>query len=516
MKSTAFSIMILAIVSKIIGFGREMVLSYTYGTSVTTDVYLISQTIPSALFSFVGAAIGTSFIPLYSGIFKEKGKLEANRYTSNLCNAFLLLVSIVVAVVLLFTKPIVKLFAIGFTSEAHHLAVCFTRITVFGIYFSALLNIFSGYLRVNASYLIPALMGVPMNLIIIGSLFISTKTNIYVLAIGSVLATASQLLLLVPSIRRTGYQHQLVVDWKDEYLKEMIFIALPVIVGTSVNEINVLVDRTLASSIAVGGISALNYSRRLNDFVQGLFVASVSTVFYPTISKIAAENNIKGLKSSVSEAIAIVNLLVIPATIGAMIFAKEVVVLLFGRGAFAPDAIAMTSNALFYYSIGMIAFGLRDILSRAFYAFQDTKTPMINATIGVVINIVLNLILSKYMGLGGLALATSISAIVTAILMFITLRKKIGPFGLLEITRSFIKISIASVIMGGFAYGSFRLMLLRFSQNLSLIFAIGIGALTYAIIIYFMKIPEVDNTLAALKKKLAGRINGKKDSEPQP
>ena len=281
----------------------------------------------------------------------------------------------------------------------------------------------------------------------------------------------------------------------------MVLIALPVIAGTSVNEINVLVDRTLASAIAIGGISALNYARRLNGFVQGLFVASVSTVLYPMISKMATEDNIKGLKRSISEAIAIINLLVIPATIGAMIFAKEIVVLLFGRGAFSLEAAAMTVNALFYYSIGMIAFGLRDILSRAFYAHQDTKTPMIDATIGVAINIVLNLILAKYMGIGGLALATSISAIITAGLMFITLRKNIGPFGLKELIRSFIKISIASLIMGIFAYGSFKFFGLYLSQNLSLIAAIIIGALVYALIIYFMKVPEVDSTIDALKKR---------------
>ena len=127
-----------------------------------------------------------------------------------------------------------------------------------------------------------------------------------------------------------------------------------------------------------------------------------------------------------------------------MIFSKEIVSLLFGKGAFPQEAISMTGNALFYYSVGMIAFGLRDILSRGFYALQDTKTPMINATVAVVLNIVLNIILSKYLGIGGLALATSISAIVGKGLLFITLRRKIGGFGLKEISKSFIKISLVT------------------------------------------------------------------------
>ena len=173
----------------------------------------------------------------------------------------------------------------------------------------------------------------------------------------------------------------------------------------------------------------------------------------------------------------------------------------------------MTGNALFYYSIGMVAVGLRDILSRAFYALQDTKTPMINATIAVVINIILNIILSRYLGIGGLALATSISAIVSTLLMFITLRRKIGAFGLKELITSFVKINIASVLMGLVAYASFRFLGRLVSQNLALILAIGVGALVYAIFIYFLKIPEVDRTLDTVKKKIGIKVAERKSRE---
>lgn len=276
MKRTALLVMIITILSKILGFGREIVLSYVYGASAITDAYLISQTIPAVIFSFISAGIATGFIPLYSRILNEQGQIEANRYTNNLSNALLLLSSVIVVFVLLFTQPIVKIFASGFSGETLELAIRFTRISVFGVYFTALLNIFAGFLRLHENYIIPALAGFPMNLVIIAFLFISTKTNIYVIAIGSVLATASQLLLLIPFVRKTGYRYQPVLNLKDEYIKTMVIIALPVIAGQSVNQINVLVDRTLASGIAVGGISALNYANRLNGFVQGLFVASIS------------------------------------------------------------------------------------------------------------------------------------------------------------------------------------------------------------------------------------------------
>jgi putative peptidoglycan lipid II flippase len=292
-------------------------------------------------------------------------------------------------------------------------------------------------------------------------------------------------------------------------MKEMLLIALPVIMGTAVNEINVLVNRTLASRIAEGGISALNYANRLNGFVQGLFVMSVTTVLYPMISKMAAEGNLKSLKAYLAEAISMVGLLVIPAMVGAMIFAREIVAFLFGRGAFTEEAVTMTGSALFCYSLGLIAFGLRDVLTRAFYSLQDTRTPMINATIAVSTNILLNVILSRFLGIRGLALATSISGIISALLMFITLRTKIGSFGLKRITQSFVKISGASVLMGAIASGSYRFLCGVVNHDMALVVAIAVGALTYGIVIAFMGIPEVDRALKSITQRVVKRSGRK-------
>ncbi len=506
MKRTTLAVMVITVFSKLVGFIREMVLSYVYGASGLTDAYLIAQTIPAVIFSFVSSGIATGFVPMYSRIVGERGKLEADRYTCNLSNALVLMAAIIVVFVLALTQPVVKLFASGFTGETLSLTVKLTRISIFAVFFTGLVNVFSGYLRLHDSFVVPSLVSFPFSFTIILSLFISAKTNIYVLGVGSVVATASQLVLCIPFLRKTGYTHRRILDFRDRDMKEMIFIALPVIVGAAVNEINVLVNRTLASRIAEGGISALNYANRLNGFVQGLFVVSVTTVLFPMISRMAAEGDLRGLKSYLAEAISMVNLLVIPATVGAMVFAREIVTLLFGRGAFTVEAVNMTASSLFYYSLGMVAFGLRDVLTRAFYALKDTRTPMINATIAVVINIVLNIVMSRFLGIGGLALATSISGIISALLMFVTLRKKIGPFGLKEVTTSFVKIASASILMGIVAYISFRFFRLFVSQNMALLAAIAVGTLIYGTLILFMKIPEVDRTVESVKRRIRKRF----------
>lgn len=502
MKKTALLLMIITILSKIFGFTRDITLSYFYGASNVSDVYLISLTIPSVIFSFIGAGISTGYIPMYSKIENNNGAKEANRYTNNLVNILIVICTVIIILGFLFTNQIVKVFASGFEGETLALAVYFTKISLVGIYFTGLIYIFNGFLQIKGNYTIPALVGFPFNFFIILSIFISSSTNIIVLALGSVVATASQLFLVLPFAYKKGYRYKFILNIKDEHIKTMAYIALPVIIGVSVNQINTLVDRTLASRIAVGGISALNYANRLNGFVQGIFVLSIATVMYPMISKMAAENNVKGLKKTLSEAISSINLLVLPATLGAMIFAEPVVRLLFGRGAFDANAISMTSYALFFYSIGMVGFGLREVLSRAFYSMQDTKTPMMNAAIAMIMNIILNIILSKFLGIGGLALATSISAVFCTALLFVSLRKKIGPFGMKSITISFIKILCASLVMGVIAKITYNTLLNSISANLSLIISIGIGALVYFVIIYFIKIEEVDNMVNALKKKL--------------
>lgn len=502
MKKTAFILMLLTIFTKIVGFARDVTLSYFYGTSGISDAYLISLTIPVTIFSFIGTGIAISYIPMYSSIQRGIGIQAADRFTNSIINFVLIICTLITLTSLWFAAPIVKLFASGFEGETLEGAVQFTRISIIGVYFYGSISIFKSYLQLKNNFVVPALAGILPNLFIIFSMIISAKFDVIFLSIGTTIAVVIQLLFLMPFVYKEGYKYSFILDRHDKYLKEMMYLSLPIIIGSSVDQINILVDRTIASQIAIGGISALNYANRLNLFVQGIFVASIATVIYPVISKMAVENNMSGLKKTIAEAISGINLLVIPATVGAMVFAEPIVKLLFGRGAFDLQAISMTSIALFYYSIGMVGFGLREVLSRAFYSLQDTKTPMVNAAIAMVMNIILNIVLSRYLGIGGLALATSISAILCTILLFISLRKKIGPFGMKNIATSFIKIVIASIVMGAMAKYAYGILVEKISGNLSLVVSIGIGAVVYFVMIYFMKIEDVDTIVSAFKRKL--------------
>ncbi|MFS1511170.1 murein biosynthesis integral membrane protein MurJ [Chengkuizengella sp. SCS-71B] len=503
MKKLVFILMILAIFSKMLGFGREITLSYFYGASNVTDAYLISLTIPLILFQFFAKSIQHTYIPMYSRILKEKGIKDAIGFTNMLINVVLVICTFIVVIVIVFTVPIVKMFASGFQEETLILATNLTRISIFAIYFSGLVYIFTGYLHLNNNFKVPSLMSLPFNLAIILSIFLAYRFNNIILGIGSVVAGLLQILWLMPFVLKQGYRFSFVLNKYKEQFKKIIYLSLPVMIGVSANQINVLVDRTIASQISIGGISALTYANLFNLFIQGVFVASITTVIFPMISKMVVENNLSGLKKSISTIFNSINLLLIPAVVGVMIFAELIVQVVFGRGAFDSQAVSMTSTALFYYSIGMVGYGLRDVLSKVFFSMEDTKTPMINAAIGMGLNIILNIILSKFLGIGGLALATSISATFTTILLTISLRRKIGQFGLKHISVSFVKILIASLLTGVISKLSFDYLSIHiFNQFLLFLLTLAIGVTTYVVIIYFIKIDDVNIFVNVIKRKI--------------
>lgn len=494
--------MFITIFSTVFGFAREIVLTYYYGASAVSDVYLISQTIPSSVFAMVGAGIAMTFIPIYSKILKEEGEDRAFKFTSNIMNLFFVASSIIVILVLLFTPQIVKVFAGGFSEDSLNLAILFTRISIFGVYFSGALVILNGFLHIKGNFLIPAIIGIPMNIALIISFYLASKGNYVILAYGIIASLAVQLIVVIFSVIKYRIKYEIIFNFKDKYIKEILILSLPVILGASVNQVNVLVDKSIASTLAVGGISALNYANRLNGFIQGLFVLPVLTVIYPTISKMVLDLNEAGLKKTINESIVSVSLLVIPATVGAMIYSRPIVELLFLRGEFDSSAASMTSQALLLYSIGMIASSIRDIITRVFYSYNDTKTPMINSAFCVVLNIILSLILSRFLGVGGLALATSVSIIVMTLILVLSLKKRVPTFGFRISIHSVLKITIISLIMGFVSFVFYKYLSANLSQNIALIISIVIAIAVYLPLILFSKIPEVKTAIQLVKSKV--------------
>lgn len=491
MGKTVISMMFIIIITKLLGFSRDIFLAYFYGADGLTDAYLISTSISTVIFAFIGMGIAASYIPVYTKIFHDRGRDAAENFTVNVTNAVMLLTTLLILIIMCFTNPIVKVFAFGFEGETLRIAVLFTRIISVTLYFTALIFIFTSYLEVKNRFLTTELSGLPLNIVLIATIVISSWIGLYALAIGTVIAVIVQFLSMVPAIRKSGYRHRLVLDFKDQDLKKMVILAVPVIIGVSADQLNVLVDRTIASQIVEGGISALTYAHRLVFFVQAIFVLVIVKVMFPKISKLAARKEINELKNVVGKVITTVSLIVIPAAVGMMIFSRQITELMFGRGAFEEHEIEMTSGLMFFYALGLLGFGLREVLAKVFYSLGDSRTPMINAFGAMFLNIALNLVLSRIIGLNGLALATSIAAIVSTVLLYVSLVRKIGSLESRRFLADLVKGIFAAIVMAISARTAFSFSSLAMGDIPALFVGVLTGVIIYILMLWLLQLSDI-------------------------
>lgn len=500
-------LMIATILAKVLGFIREIVLASAYGASIYSDAYITAMNIPLVIFATIGGALSTVLIPIYFEVNEEMGNKQALKFTNNVLNIVVIVCIILAILGLIFTEQIVNLFAVGFEGEVYRISVNFTRITITGVVFTGLNYLMTAYLQIKNNFAIPGIMSVPKNMIIIVSMILSISYNPYIMVWGTLLGMAFEFLFQLPFAIKEGYRYSLYINIKDDYIKKSLILIGPVLIGVAVNQINTMIDRSLASTLAEGSISALNYAGRLNGFVTALFITSIANVIYPMLSKLSTENNKDKFTNSIVQAINSVILLVIPVSVGAMVLATPIIKLLFERGEFDSRATSMTAIALIMYSVGMVAFGLRDILGRVFYSIQDTKTPMINGAISMAMNIILNFILIRNLEIAGLALATSLSSIICILLLFNSLKKKIGYFGQDKILKTTYKSLLSAIFMGIVTHFVYNVLAnnlgIGFMQEvIALFIAISIGAVVYGILVIVLKIDEVSVMINFAKEKI--------------
>lgn len=446
---SAAMISILTLVSKVLGFLREVMIANRFGSGMETDTYFVAMTGTVIIMGTLGAALNTTLIPIFTEIGQRYGKKGKLKYFNNVVNIVMVITLVIVALGVVFSPIIMKILAKDFEGDQFILAVKLHRIGMPIAIFLGLTYVFSGLLHSSQIFGPPAISGLPYNFVFLTYLiFLSKEPNIVTLMIVSVIAATFQFLILVPATRHMGYRYRLSFNLKDRYLQKAMSLVVPVLIGSAVQQINVIIDKTLASGLVVGSISALNYASKINEVVIAVFIMAITTVIFPMLSEAFARDNMGEVKDILGQGINIILIITVPATIGLILLGQPLVYLFFQRNAFDEVATYMTSQALIFYCVGLVGSSLRLMLNKVYYSFQDTKTPMINGMVAVVVNLVFNLILIKPMGHSGLALATSISATVTTIALFISLRKKIGPIGLTRYLICFIKTLAASLIMG--------------------------------------------------------------------
>lgn len=505
---SALIIIIFTLFGKVLGFIREILIASKFGSGVETDTFFVALATTGLITGFLSNAISTTVIPILAEIEAKEGKMGKIKHSNNIINIIFLISAILVMFGMVTSPLLIKLVASGFQGEQYELAVKLTRIGMPMILFSGVTGVFVGYLQSEERFTAPAAVELPYNLVyILFLIFFSSKFGIKGLMVATVTAVASQVLIQIPDIKKTGYSHKFTVDFKDRYVKKIVLLALPVLLGVAVHDLNAIVDRTLASKLIEGSISALNYADKLNNIILGVFISAITTVIFPLLSKESNTDNMTSMKKIMGYGINLILVITVPASVGLIVLATPIVEIAFQRGAFDSTATLMTSQALVFYSVGLIAAALNIFITRVYYSIQDTKTPVVYGIVAVGLNIVLNIILVRYMKHSGLALATSISTTVSVLLLIYSLKQKIGSLGTKEYITTFIKSGLASIIMGICVYiiynQMYKLLGVSSINNLiSLSLAVGIGVLIYVASSYMFGVESIKNVLDVAKNKI--------------
>lgn len=468
-------LMLMTIFAKVFGLLREISLSYVYGTSEIADAFLVSFFIPSIIINSITIGIATGFIPIYSKILATEGRLKSDIFVNKIASLTLIISVIITILGIIFSRNILKIIAVGLDETTMDMAVFFAQMVMTSLFVNALGGVYTGYLHVNNQFSITVLNKIIMNMLIILFLFLSAKFGYRLLGIGTAIGMSLQYLIFIPFLRNLGYKFKFNNNFKDKNLIELKNIALPFLFIVVLNDLNLIIDKAVASTLNTGSISALNYSSGIQDFVSGVIIVSIITIKYPEMSKNIAQNREDLLSISFNETLKLTLFLVIPAAIGIMFYSKEIIELLFLRGAFNVTDLIITSKTLFYYSFGLIGIALNIISQRVFFAKKEIKTPIIVSTISVIINLVLNIVLCNIFGILGLPLSTSIMMLVSGLIQMglltsgkLKIKKETYKNGILKST-------INSIIV---IYLTKRLYLL-FPSHLSLLICIVLAVVIY-------------------------------------
>ncbi|MFL6373644.1 MAG: murein biosynthesis integral membrane protein MurJ [Pyrinomonadaceae bacterium] len=531
--------------SRVIGLIRETVFAYFFGAGFLYDAYVVAFRIPNVLRDlFAEGALSVAFVKVFTDYQIHKSEKEAWHLAGLVINALAVVMSVICIIGVLFSRQFVNLVADGFSPEKAALATTLTEIMFPFILLVALAAVAMGVLNTKGVFGIPASASTVFNIvsIIVGLALAywlsgggwlgnadknaipssNAQWAIIGMAIGTLIGGASQFLMQVPSLYKVGFRFVWGLSLRDEGLRRVMALMTPAILGTSAVQINVLINTYFVSSIE-GAQGWLSYSFRLMQFPIGLFGVAVGTAAVPVLSRMASEGRIKDFRDTLSSSINLVFLMTIPAACGLIVLGQPIIRLIYEHGKFDATATSMTALALGGYSIGLAGYAAIKVLSPAFYAMNDAKTPMIIAIASIAVNALASYFFRDWLshygvtpetphgyGHAGVALATSCVALVNFAALVLFMRRKIKRLNGREVGTSFLRIALASVLMSAVCYACNYLMFVELGTKSMLVklaeafVPIAVGGAVFVILAKLLGVKELDQAYGAFRRKFAG------------
>ncbi len=497
--------------SRILGFIRDIVIARLFGVYLYAQAFVIAFRIPNLFRDLVGeGAANAAFVPIFSEYNLKHSKEEFWDLANCLLNIILMVLMAITILGILFSPLIVRLIAPGFMSSPEKLEatirlnrLIFPYILLIGLtaYCMAVLNSLK-------HFTIPALAPCILNISIIICALLFGE-GIAGLASGVLIGGLLQLAVQIPMLYKKGFRLKLFKRFKHPAAKNVGKLMLPRLLSSSIYQLNNFADSifgSLARIVGEGGVAVLYFSYRLIQFPLGIFSNALSQAILPAFSTQALEDTHDKLRHTLSWGLRSVFFVMLPASVAFMVLSTPIIATLFGGKRFDAYSVHLTASALFFYSIGLCAYGATKVLQSAFFALKDTVTPTKAALVALVTNVILNSILMFPLKIGGIALATSLSGINTFLILFVILKKRLGDFKVKEIISSFIRILAASVCMGIICYIISSKIIVFSDRAFHRLIGLGVtiiaGLLSYIVFSFAFRVHEIEELWRWVEQKI--------------
>lgn len=490
--------------SGILGLIRTAAYAAAFGASVELDVFYAAQRIPEMVFTLVaGGALGSAFIPVFNR-YSDDHEAEKWRFASAV-TSWSAVAAAILGGLLALTAPLYMPILLSDVPVAYQtLAADLTRWLLITTVIFSVSGLMMGILNSYQQFLLPALAISMYNIgLIIGAVVIapnlstevglfayqaSGTVNIYGLALGAILGAALHLLIQVPGLIRVQAQLRPLLSMRVAGTGQVLRLMLPRMLGLAVTQINFLVNVYFANGMAEGSNSALNIAWFLMFFTLGIIAQSAGTAVFPSLAKLAADGDMNGFGERLTPVLSAVLFFALPVSVGLIVLGEPLVRLLIERDAWTPEATAGTAWALAFFAVGVAGHALLEVLSRAFYALSDTRTPVTIGIISLVTNIVLSIVFIQFIGepsslargpIAGLALANSLTTLIEAVVLWWLLHRRVGTLGSHDILPRVWRMAAGALVMGAVVWAIAAAL-----NTTPTLMIVGVGGLS-GVLVYF-------------------------------
>ena len=505
--------------SRLLGLARDQVLAARFGAGNEMDAFNVAFRIPNLVRDlFAEGAMSAAFVPAFTRHLTLHGRAAAWRLANNVLNALLIATLALVALGIVFTRPLVTLYAGDYAGVPGklELTILLTRVMLPFLATVAVAAVAMGMLNALHHYFVPALSPAMFNVATIVCALVLVPLmpsfglpGIMAIAVAVLLGGLGQVLVQWPSLAREGFRYSPVFDPHDKALREIVLLMGPGTIGLAATQVNIFVNTLLATSQGTGAVSWLNYAFRLMYLPIGLFGVSIATAVLPAVARQAAVGDLANIRTTVSRGLAMMLMMNVPATLGLIVLARPIVELLFEHGRFTTADTEVTAALLRFYAVGLVGYSAARIASPTFYALRQSRTAVAVSLATIAGNVALSVTLVAFMGLRGLALATAIAALGHGGFLVLLLHRRLGGIEAERLAITLTKILTAAALMAVAAWGIDYAMSgwlpgpSVFRRGARLAAAIGGGLAVLAAAARLLRIKELDDALRVVGSRLA-------------